>query len=279
MNKILAVIAAVVVVLGGIAWYIIESRQEPAAQPVPAVEIAPEPAPPAAEPEPGPVLATPEPEVVALPAEPEEEPLPALEESDAYVTGTLDELVGEAAVLRYFAGENIVHRAVATVDALGGRQVPKPILALNGPEGDYPAVANPAPQAIVRDEAGDPIPQFLSDPAGHARYTPYVEMLEAVDPQTFVGQLRRNKALFDDAYRQLGYADGGFEQRLAAVIDELLATPEADGPLQLMKPEAYYLFVDADLEALSAGQKILLRMGNENAARVKSWLSKVREAL
>jgi hypothetical protein len=40
-----------------------------------------------------------------------------------------------------------------------------------------------------------------------------------------------------------------------------------------------YLFVDEDLEALTAGQKIMLRMGNENAARVKSKLSEIRQAL
>ena len=104
-------------------------------------------------------------------------------------------------------------------------------------------------------------------------------MLEAVPPERFVGLLQENEPLFDDAFRQLGYADARFAERLAGVIDELLATPEVDEPLRLMKPEAYYLFVDDDLEALSAGQKILLRMGKANAARVKSWLSQVRETL
>ena len=279
MNKVLAVIAVILVVSGGIAWYVYQNRQAPAVEPPPVVEIAPEPAVPAPEPVPVPEAVTSEAELPAPAPEPEEEPLPALEESDAYVTGALGGLVGEAAVLRFFSAENIVHKAVATVDALGGRQVPKPILALNGPADEYPVIGNPDPQTIVRDEAGDPIPQYVSDPAAYARYTPYVEMLEAVDPATFVELLRDNQALFDEAWRQLGYANGRFEDRLAAVIDELLATPEVDEPLQLMKPEAYYLFVDEDLEALSAGQKVLLRMGKDHRARVKSWLSNVRQSL
>jgi hypothetical protein len=280
MKKTLAVLV-VVVVLGGMAWYLYQSRPEPVAEAPPAVEVAPQPE-PAVEPEaPAPANELPEPPVAlpeALP-EPEEAPLPPLAESDPYVSQTLDGLVGEAAVLRYFSTENVVHKAVATVDALGSRQVPKPILPLNGPAGEYPAAPNPDPATEIRDEAGDPIPQFLSDPAGHARYTPYVEMLEAVPPAEFVQLLQTNEALFDEAFRQLGYADARFADRLVGVIDELLATPDVDEPLRLMKPEAYYLFVDDELEALSAGQKILLRMGKDNAARVKSWLSQVREAL
>jgi hypothetical protein len=279
MSKILAVVAAVVVVLGGIAWYVYETRQEPAAEAAPAVEIAPEPAAPAVDAVAEPEVAERAPSAEPSPQLPEKEPLPVLEESDAYVTGTLDDLVGEAMVMRFFTRENIVHKAVATVDALGARQVPRPILVLNGPSGDYPVVENPDPETVVRDEAGDPVPQYLSTPAAYERYAPYVEMLEDVEPDAFVGLLRENAPLFDGAFRQLGYTDGRFEDRLAAVIDELLATPEVEGPLQLMKPEAYYLFVDPDLEALSAGQKILLRMGSDQAARVKSWLSEVRKAL
>jgi len=49
--------------------------------------------------------------------------------------------------------------------------------------------------------------------------------------------------------------------------------------VRLIKPEAYYLFADKDLESLSAGQKILIRMGPENAARVKSKLTEIRAAL
>ncbi|MEJ2382887.1 MAG: DUF3014 domain-containing protein [Xanthomonadales bacterium] len=281
MKKTLAVLAVVIVVLGGLAWYLYQPPAEPVEAPPPVAQVAPE---PEVQAEPEPPAAPPDAVMPETPEEipqapPEEEPLPPLEESDAYVSNTLDGLVGEAAMLRYFSTENIVPKAVATVDALSARQVPKPILPLNGPAGEYPAVPNPDPATVVRDEAGDPIPQFLSDPSGYTRYTPYVEMLEAVPPDEFVGLLRDNGPLFDEAFQQLGYADARFDDRLVDVIDELLATPEVDGPLRLMKPEAYYLYVDEDLEALSAGQKILLRMGAANAARVKSWLREVRAAL
>jgi hypothetical protein len=40
-----------------------------------------------------------------------------------------------------------------------------------------------------------------------------------------------------------------------------------------------YQFADPELEARSAGQKILIRMGSENAARIKAKLQEVRREL
>ena len=63
------------------------------------------------------------------------------------------------------------------------------------------------------------------------------------------------------------------------VIDSLLSTPEIREPIRLIKPEAFYLFANPDLEALPAGQKALLRMGPMNARRVKEKLREIRTAL
>ena len=106
-----------------------------------------------------------------------------------------------------------------------------------------------------------------------------MELLEAVDTGQLVENYRRHYSLFQEAYRQMGYADGEFNDRLAATIDELLATPEVTDPVNLVKPEAFFLFADPDLESLTAGQKILLRMGSANAARVKLKLAEIRKTL
>ncbi len=209
----------------------------------------------------------------------EELPLPDLADSDPHAAQTLTGLIGESAVLQYFANENMVSRAVATIDALGSKQIPGSIQVVQGPEGEFMASADQQPEVIVRNDEGDPIPQFVLDPANYKRYQVYVEMLEALDAAQAVSLLRQHHSLFEEAYGQLGYPDGNFDDRLIEVIDELLATPEVTGPVRLVKPEAYYLYTEADLESLPAGQKILLRMGSENAARVKSKLSEIRDAL
>ena len=66
---------------------------------------------------------------------------------------------------------------------------------------------------------------------------------------------------------------------MVAVIDHLLATPAVEGPIRLVQPKVLYEFADADLEARSAGQKLLLRMGAANAGRVKNKLREFRRQI
>ncbi len=47
----------------------------------------------------------------------------------------------------------------------------------------------------------------------------------------------------------------------------------------LAQPKVLYQYVDADLESRSAGQKIMMRMGGENAAKLKSKLHEIRALL
>jgi hypothetical protein len=58
-----------------------------------------------------------------------------------------------------------------------------------------------------------------------------------------------------------------------------LVPPDVKGPVKLERPWVMYEFADPDLEARSAGQKILLRMGAGNAGRVKAKLRDVRRQL
>jgi hypothetical protein len=92
------------------------------------------------------------------------------------------------------------------------------------------------------------------------------------------------------AYEELGYPRGYFNDRLLAVIDLLLATPQAPEPLRLqltevkgpvpsLRPWVRYQFADPALESLSAGQKILLRVGAVNQRRLRAKLQEVREEI
>lgn len=213
------------------------------------------------------------------PPETEQIPLPMLAESDGVALETLGNLVSESDTARFFVSENVIPRMVATVDLLGSRKIPGAAQAVHGPETPFLAVANDQPETIVRNEEGDEIPQFYIDPSNYERYTPYVEMLEGADTAQLVESYRSHYPLFQEAYRQMGYSESDFNVRLEEMIDELLSTPDVSGPLELVKPEAFYLFADPGLESLSAGQKILLRMGSENRARVKSKLMEIRDAL
>ena len=74
------------------------------------------------------------------------------------------------------------------------------------------------------------------------------------------------------------------------MIDVLLATPEVEypvplqltqvkGPIPSERPWVRYEFADPQLESLSAGQKILLRMGPVNHRRLKGKLEAIRAEL
>jgi hypothetical protein len=281
------IVAILVVLAAGAYFYFSGTRQ--AAPPAVVSSSLPDRQPqPEPVPEPSPEATAPEPEAddteqVVLEAPPapavDEIPLPMLSDSDPVVLENLGEMLGEPAVIRYVVSDNVISRIVATVDTLGSRQIPGVVQAVNGPATHFAASPLEQPEQIIRNEEGDEIPQFIINPANYERYTPYAELFEAVDASDWVRAYRDYYPLFLEAYRQMGYSEGSFNDRLMVIIDELLATPVVSNPLELMKPEAYYLFTDEKLEALTAGQKIMLRMGNENAERVKSKLREIRALL
>ena len=63
------------------------------------------------------------------------------------------------------------------------------------------------------------------------------------------------------------------------MIDHLLATPDVPAPVTLSQPKVLYEFADPALEQRSAGQKILMRMGPVNEARVKAKLREIRQGV
>jgi hypothetical protein len=226
------IIGALLVLLGVAAYYYFAVYQQPEPGEVLSTTVPAEVTAPVPDPEPTPVPTEPEeaevPEYAFETATPplvEEIPLPMLMDSDPVALDALAGLIGEPAVIRYLVNDNVISRMVATVDTMGARQIPGVVQVVQGPGSDFAAIPNDQPETIIRNEEGDPIPQFIIDPANYRRYTPYVELLEAVDTAQLIETYRGNYPLFQEAYRQMGYADGEFNQRLAAVIDELLATP------------------------------------------------------
>jgi hypothetical protein len=109
-----------------------------------------------------------------------------------------------------------------------------------------------------------------------ARYAPYVQALERIDAKQLAGVYLRFYPLFQKAYEELGYPKAYFNDRLVASIDHLLAAPEPSAPPRLTQPKVLYEFEDPQLEALSAGHKAMLRLGTDNARRVKAKLRALR---
>lgn len=196
-----------------------------------------------------------------LPAVAPDPPLPALAASDPLLVAALVELAG-AGVRELLQLPGLVQRIVVTVDNLPRNRI--------APE-QWPL--RPAPGRL-RVAGGAQAP--VIDPANAKRYAAYVALLERVDSERLVALYVRTYPLFQQAYVDLGYPHGYFNDRLLYVLDHLLATPQPAGPLRLAQPGVLYEFADPALQAQSIGRKALLRIGPENAARVKAKLAELR---
>jgi hypothetical protein len=264
------VLAALLLALAAGGWWLqFDTTAPTAAQPQagPASVAVPAPVPAAstalAPAEPASAAPLPEPKVIEAPLD------------EGGVTAVLSTLFG-AQGMKLLVGDDFVHRFVVTIDNLGREHAPPRLWPVQPTARRF--------QVIERDS------RLYVDPDNAARYTPLMLLAEQLDPQAAVALYGRLLPLLQQAYQELGYPDQRFHTRLMAVIDQLLATPNAPEliPLTLVqvkgevpseRPWLRYEFADPKLESASAGQKMMLRVGAVNQRRLKAQLRALRAEL
>ena len=189
-----------------------------------------------------------------------------LDQSDAKILDAITHLQGwRASALRLLLPTDLVRHVVATVDGLTREKLSLQVLPTR-PVSGLMQVAGSAKGATIA--------------ASNARrYEPYVQALTAIDTAQLVALYRHFYPLFQQAYRELGYPKGYFNDRLVEVIDDMLEAPEPRPPVQVVAPRAMFHYVDPDLEALDCGQKILVRVGSANESAIKAKLREIRQAI
>jgi hypothetical protein len=241
-----------------------EPQPQPPTPPVPRAEAPPPQQPAPAAPPPAAQVQYP---VVApgdTPLEPHE------------ITAALGSLLGTKAAATFLQPEDFPRRFAATVDSLARDHSPSAI---------WPVL--PMPGRFLVQERTD---GTVIAPENAARYTPLVLLAGTIDVPAAVRLYRRMYPLLQQAYRGLGFGDRYLNDRVVEVIDVLIATPDAPesprvellpvkGPVPSLQPWVRYQFVDPSLEALGAGQKILVRVGPVNQKRLKSKLVELRKEL
>jgi hypothetical protein len=246
--------AGILLVVGGAGVYLLRDTPEPE----PVAEVAPPPAAPALPPS-VPAAAEPAPRPART------LPLPPLDESDPEVLGGLTEIFGREAVMKYVVPERLVRNIVVTID-----NAPRQQMALNQ------RPLQPAPGSLVVSGTED---DLVLSPENFARYEPFVALVANVDAKTLVSFYRGLEPLFQQAYEELGHPGASFTARLNEVIEHLLQTPTPRGEIALVRPSVLYKYADERLERLSAGQKLLIRMGVDNATVIKSKLREIQAEL
>jgi hypothetical protein len=194
----------------------------------------------------------------------------------ADVESALAGLFGPSAVKSFLQTTDFPRRVVATIDNLGRSHAPSAVWPVR-----------PAPGRFTVEEGA----QGTTIAAANAqRYAPFVRWVDEVDTSKAVGLYRRMYPLLEQASRELGLGNRYLNDRVVEVIDTLLATPEpksapqvhlqdVKGPYPSERPWVRYEFVDPALESLTAGQKIMVRMGAANERILKQKLSQARRLL
>ncbi|MEN8718879.1 MAG: DUF3014 domain-containing protein, partial [Oceanococcaceae bacterium] len=194
--------------------------------------------------------------------------LPALDASDAPLLAAATPLFGARGLPGILVPDSIIERLVVTIDNLDRapiRQRFRPVETVPG---------RPEASSADTEDAVRYLPASNTE-----RYTPYVRVLEALEPAQVADLYRRYYPLVQQAYRNMGYPDAYFNDRLIDIIDHLLATPRVTYPLAVVQPKVFYEFADPQLEARSWGQKALIRLGPEHMATVKNFLRTLRASL
>lgn len=190
--------------------------------------------------------------------------LPTLDASDQPLLAAVRSQLGTAAA-DLIKPDMLVRHLVVSVDNLSRKHAnveQRPI--------------KPVPGTFIADGNDQ---QAVIAAANYERYNGFVQALQAVDAHQFAMLYFQYYPLFQQAYQDLGYPNGYFNDRLVQTIDDLLAAPDTTGNVALMRPNVMYQFADAQLEALSVGQKAMIRMGPANEAIVKAKLRELRAAV
>jgi hypothetical protein len=254
--------AAALVVMGAIALYLYAHRDKLGASTstsAPVTQIAPQSAPTV---------------VVGAPAiqhpvpassVPASAPAPALDQSDQTFHDALTALPGAQSLEKLLVPENIIRHIVVTIDNMSKKK-----LAVNQ------RPIKPTSGQFMTSSTGN---QLTINPQNYERYRPFMDVVKTVDVEKTVQLYYHFYPLFQSAFDDLGYQDAYFNDHLIALIDHLLETPDVTGPVALTQPNVMYLYADPALEALSPGQKTLIRMGPANETLLKARLRELKTQL
>jgi len=200
--------------------------------------------------------------------------LPSLDGSDSYFDNALVNLLGRKKVREFLHLDGIARRFVATLNNLATDDASASLWPVKSTEGRFETEAR-AGEMTIASRNGE-------------RYVPFVRFAEGIDAQKAVALYLRVYPLLQQAYEDLGYPGKYLNDRVVEVIDTLLATPTPAEPIAVKRFAAdggtsegrleggLYVYADPALEASPAGQKILLRMGHDNAAPLIAKLREIR---
>lgn len=188
-------------------------------------------------------------------------------EIDAYIQRQLRGPLENADAAQFVTQDSVIDRSTTIFVNLAKGQIVRNHLPIAPASGKFSVGAT------------DNAEVFTFDPANAQRYTGYVEAMEKFDVGKLAALYRTLSPLLENAYRQLG-EPGSFHDAMITAFDLILATPDVeDAQLTLVRPKVMYQYQSEQMEKLPPVQKLMLRIGSDNRARIKKVISQWRARL
>jgi hypothetical protein len=200
-------------------------------------------------------------------AEPIEQPKLSLEEAESRIVELASPL-SELPLWQKILGQSRpLQRFVAALDAVALGKRPLEPLDFLRPEAGFSAEKQGASwrQSAVSEE----------------RFSGCVELFCSVSPAAAAKLYRFLEPALQEACNNLGYRDRPVQNLLTEAFTVVLSTPILEDEPSLIagiKPGVYY-WQNPELEKLNDAQKLFLRLGNRNVARVRSQLEAIAAEL
>jgi hypothetical protein len=185
--------------------------------------------------------------------------------SDKAIAAALGNFPGREQLLRFVLPTDIVQKIVLTIDNLPGDSMSMQYRAVVATSGSFQIERRDGEPAIAAQNA--------------RRYDAFVAFASGLDASRLAALYKRFYPLFQKTYRSIGYPEGHFNDRVVQAIDDLLAAPSPAGAIFLEQPRVLYEFAESSLERRSVGQRIMIRVGPEHAAKLKAKLRELRAVL
>lgn len=192
--------------------------------------------------------------------------LPPLDQTDPLARELMKQITSHPRVAAWLATQGLIRNFVVVVSIIAEGRTPAGQLRALRPSADFRVV-----------ERGG---ELYIDPHSYERYEGLAAATASVDPAGAAGLYATLKPRIEEAYRDLGVPDTPFDRTLERAIVLLLKTPTVDEPVRAEPQGGFgYGFATPDVEALTAAQKQLLRMGPRNVRTVQSSLREIALAL
>lgn len=165
----------------------------------------------------------------------------------------------------YLIHDRLLRRFVLAVDAVAGGYSPADEVGFLQPERPF----------IVREDEG----RLVIASGSYRRYDVVADVFTSLDTDGAIELYRRFGPRLEAIYREVGWANDGFDTRLREAVDHLLEVAAPEGQIEVEQRAIVYAFAEDRFENLTVAQKHFLRMGPRNVAAVQAKLRELRDGM